>query len=456
MRTKGSLGLAVVLTACSSSESSDLEAGGTDAGRPDQGAVVVPEDLTFYRDIKPIIDGKCVACHQPGSVGPFDLTKADGVVSLAPAIGNQVRNHLMPPWPPDDACRSYRYDRSLTETQVAMVDAWVAEGAPLGDPDEAGEPVPGEFGGLSRIDMTLQVPEPYTPEGRDDYHCFVIDWPAEQALFVTGFGLEPGNASIVHHANTYLVNADAADGFRRLDDRSAGPGFPCFGGVFASGVELMGAWAPGSVGIEFPEGTGLLVEPGSAVILEMHFNTGIGREGSDQSSVLLQTAATVERRAAILPVANPDWSTERTMDIPAGRADVAHEVVFNPLVATLFLRELAPWLASQPLEIHGAGLHMHYLGTRAQMEIIRDDDERDCVIEIPEWDFDWQSGYIMREPVPFDTTKDSLRLECRWDNTDANQPVIDGVQRPAADVNWGNNSDDEMCIGYLYLVAAPS
>ena len=405
--------------------------------------------VTFFRDVKPIIDARCVACHQAGSIGPFELTDPETVADLAPVIKNQIDNGLMPPWPPSEDCRTYRHDRSLDEAERATLDAWFAEGAPLGDPSTEGPPLPSAVGGLSRVDLELQVPEPYTPEGRDDYHCFVIPWPGDGTRFVTGFGLEPGNPALVHHANMYLTTPLGAGRYTARQEAAPGPGFPCFGGIVDPEVSLMGAWAPGSIGLEYPEGTGIQVDPGSALVLEMHFDTSSGGTGPDQSTVLVQTAPEVARRAAILPLIDFDWPSGQ-MPIPAGASSVRHEVQLEGLVLQEAVRFLAPWLAGQPLAIHGAGLHMHYLGARGRMEVGRFASS-ECVIDIPRWDFDWQSGYILEDSIPFDPTRDSIRLACEFDNSADNQPVIDGAQRAPADVNWGTSSQDEMCIGYLYV-----
>ncbi|MEL6185518.1 MAG: hypothetical protein AAFU79_12925 [Myxococcota bacterium] len=154
--------LVLALASCSDDAAETL-----DVGSP-------PIDLgpafttSFFRDIKTIIDGRCVGCHQAGSIGPFDLTDPAEVARLAAPIANQVMTAAMPPWPPDNQCRSYRHDRSLTAEQRALIQTWADEGAPLGSEADYPGPLPGDGGGIN-ADLELAMAEPYTPEGRDDY-----------------------------------------------------------------------------------------------------------------------------------------------------------------------------------------------------------------------------------------------------------------------------------------------
>ena len=95
------------------------------------------------------------------------------------------------------------------------------------------------------------------------------------------------------------------DAYRRFLEAEIAPRMEGWreAGIVDREASLIGAWAPGGLGLRFPPGTGLQVDPGSVVVLEMHYNTGVGRQGPDQSAVLLQTEASVDRRAAIVPLA---------------------------------------------------------------------------------------------------------------------------------------------------------
>src|SRR5262245_11104377 len=131
------------------------------------GCIGAPEDatqkaeLTYYADIKPILDAKCVGCHQQGQIAPFLLTDYDEVFEVRELIWTAVEARIMPPWMPGPDCAEYVGDRSLSEEQIATIGRWVEQGAKAGDPDREGPPLPLEpVPGLERVDLTLGLPVP--------------------------------------------------------------------------------------------------------------------------------------------------------------------------------------------------------------------------------------------------------------------------------------------------------
>lgn len=403
--------------------------------------------VVYYRDIKPILETHCTGCHSPGGIGPIDLTVPAVAVAARTLVKEQVESGLMPPWHASADCRPYLDERRLTAAEIQALGEWSDLGGPLGDERDAAAPIPPPPPAI-RIDKRLPTSEMYGAAAGDDYRCFVLEWDEVAPKFVTGFNLLPSNQAIVHHANIYVAEPNGVAAYRTKDEAAPGPGYPCFGGAFEPGSALLGAWAPGSNGIEYPAGTGVQIDPGSVIVMEMHFYVGDPNNNQDQSTLALELADTVERRALVAPFWNfQEWSQGRNMPIPADQADVMHSITFDP---NGFVPLIAPWLTNRAIRIYGAGLHMHYLGTRGTVAIRRPNAD-ECLLEIPRWDFNWQYGYLFTEPTDFLIGEDRLYLECHWDNTAANQPIIDGARRPVRDVNWGGRSTDEMCIGYVYV-----
>ena len=93
---------------------------------------------------------------------------------------------------------------------------------------------------------------------------------------------------------------------------------------------------------------------------------------------------------------------------------------------------------------------MHGLGTSGRLEIQRENGDTECLLQIDDWNFHWQGSYGLRAPVTFNRG-DKLRVECHWDNTVGNQPVVGGQPRTPADVYWGEGTTDEMCLGVFYV-----
>ncbi len=431
-----------------SDEASDEATAANDSsGLGDASTTAAPElgpddgSVTFYRDVLPIVQSRCIACHRDGNIAPFSLERYEDAWTWREAIMASITAGTMPPWLPGADCNTYTNDPSLPPDEVEVLAAWVAEQGPRGDLGDAPPPVEVEPSGLPRVDLTLALPEPYTPVGADDYRCFLLDWPLDAPAYVTGFHAKPGNASIVHHAIAYNITPDRVTQYEALDAADPSAGYPCFGGpggaVSDPGAGLwLGAWAPGGGAAPYPEGTGLAMAPGSKVVLQIHYNTAAGGVGSDQTSIEMMTATEVEREAFMMLWADIDW-LGGNMPIPAGDADVEHTWALDPTLVMDFLTDVVP--PDQPFMIHSSSQHMHLLGTRARQDILRADGSNTCLVDIPQWDFGWQSAYRFSDPVRFEPG-DTLRLSCHWDNASGTQ-----------DVNWGEGTGDEMCLGVYYV-----
>ena len=421
-----------------------LACGGGDDGDPDA--------VTYHQQVKPIIDARCVSCHQDGGIAPFSLATYEDAATYADLSGAAVELGIMPPWHAKDGCDDYFASRALEDDEKATFLEWVATGARAGDPGDPAPALEVEQTSLSRVDLSLTMPEGYTPApaagSSDDYRCFIIPWPETATQHVTGFRVRPGNQAVAHHAIAFLAQPDQAAFYQQLDAAQPGPGWTCFGGTGGPAREWIGAWVPGQPGADLPPGAGIAIQPGSLVILQMHYNT-LNLVGSavtpDQTSIDLRLDEQVAKVARVLPWANPDWVMNSNMPIPANDPDVMHAFSRDP---TLF-----PFTGAERLEIYSVGLHMHLLGTRARLSIERADGSSDCLLDNDPWDFDWQGDYQLRTPAILDRG-DELRVECHWDNTAENQPLIDGERLPPGEVNWGEDSTDEMCLG-IALIAVP-
>ena len=406
------------------------------------------DEYSFYRDVKPILDENCVQCHSKDSIGPIDLTNPESVNQWKSVIVDQVVSGQMPPWPPDEECNTYFDERRLKVSEVRTISNWSVEGGALGDITENSS-TPKKPSGLSRVDAELQLPEPYQPEPGDDYRCFAIPWEGSDPVFITGYELRPTNPAVVHHVNVFIIDAARAEAQLRRQNNSPGPGYKCFGGQFDAGTSLLGSWVPGITQRDFPENSGILIEPGSIIMLEMHFNTSGENSAPDQSRLALKLEKEVEKRAMVAAFWNfSKWNGDGGMLIPAHSESTIHSYSFDPKT---ILPNYAPWITSNTLQIHAVGLHMHYLGQRGRLEIEKYSGRKECLWEIRDWDFNWQSGYFLQSPVSFEIGKDKMYLECEWDNSDSNQPLVNGAKRKSRDVVWGSKSADEMCIGLFYI-----
>ncbi len=398
--------------------------------------------LNYYTDIKPIMDHSCVSCHMQGGVAPFALNTFEDVYSIRALIAASVKSGSMPPFLADSDCRDYQFDPSLSDKQISDIEEWATSDAKEGDKNKPGKAIGVEAYTPPILDTVLEMAEPYTPKlSPDDYRCFVIDWPHETDKFITGFGVTPGSPSIVHHMIAFLATPENVDKALAFDAAEDGPGYTCFGDSGLGDGAWVGSWAPGGVDSAFPEGTGSKIKARSKIILQIHYSTLETDPIADLSSVKFRTADRVEKEGFFLPFANPAWLNAGSMKIPAGDADVKHQVGFDILS---FID------GATQMNIFSGGLHMHLLGTSIKSWIERSNGDDECLIDIPKWDFNWQSG-VAFEKVAVLERGDKLNLECHWDNSIDNQPVINGKRRTPADVSWGEGTGDEMCLGVFFV-----
>lgn len=409
--------------------------------------------LSYYRDVKPIIDSNCVGCHTDGGIGPFVLTSYAAVKAETGKIATEVHERRMPPWPPALDCTDYHDSRALSETEISTILDWIHDGAPEGKPSDAVAKIEQHQVLTFTPDLSLEMVEPYSAQlSPDDYRCFLISWPEVTNKYVTGFNVIPGDPSVVHHVIAFTSTPEDAAAYQALDDGEAGPGYTCFSGsglgAFDGGFGL-GGWAPGYSARMFPENTGVLMRPGSLIVLQVHYNTLEHSPVPDQTRIEMTLADTVLKEGFNMPFVNPFWLAG-AMHIPANQGNVARNMIADPTTYVEDFFPDSPLHNGVPLVFYSANLHMHLLGKSARTHIVRQDASTDCMLNIEDWDFHWQSDYF------FDTPKvvnpgDQIYLECVWDNTVGNQPEINGVPQVPKDTWWGEGTTDEMCLGIYYV-----
>jgi hypothetical protein len=391
---------------------------------------------TYHRDVRPILEDACTGCHAEGGIGPFSLDDYESAVTFGPLMVGAIASGQMPPWPPSTCCAPLLHPRVLDEASLAVIERWLDRDAPEGDPADA--PPPPDPGGLSRVDLEIMMPQPYTPSPSigpsDDQRCFLIDWDIENETFVTGLEVVPGRRDLVHHAIVYAIPEIQVGIYRAFDNGDDGPGWSCPGGIVQSADAYIGGWVPGGAVHDYPAGLGRRVKRNSAVVLAVHYELSAGI-APDQTGIRFKFDDSVETEVEGLAVMDPAWLVGQAMKIPAGETDVVHKYAYDP----------ATWFNfGQSIEIHNVSLHMHEYGTRASLAIFRANGDVDCLLHIDDWDFDWQGEYFLRKPVTM-RYGDKIYVECHFDNGPDNQI---GDDLPS-DLWWGD--DKEMCIGSLMI-----
>lgn len=427
-------------------------AGTDDADTGEPGTEV--DGPTYYEDILPVFVQQCQGCHAAGGIGPFDLSDYETARDLAPVIAIVTQARTMPPFNANNEgiCNTFQDARWLSDEQIDLLSEWAQTGAREGDPTTA-VPQPPELTQLAGDDIADHpMPEGYVPIadasselGVDDYQCFKVDLGiADAPRYLTGYEVIPGNEAVTHHLVGFLVDPEAngllgtnGDLIDTLDAASPDqPGWDCFGAA-GNGVGVEGTpvtWAPGGGAFNFPEGTGIRIDPGYVLVAQMHYNLVNGIE-PDATVLRLSWADEVEREAvnALQDKFLAAGFSGGGITIPAGEESWTWQ--WDDQVRD-FSGRMNGW---EQVEILGVLPHMHSLGRRMQVDFFRGpDSEAECGLFVDRWDYQWQQGFMYETPFILDPN-DTIRVTCEWDTTSRTEDVAPGL-----------GTQNEMCLLGLY------
>lgn len=428
---------------------------GAPKGDPSQ--IPAPEltgAYSYHADVRPIIDQHCIGCHVEGGIAPFPLDSYRDVRGVAAAIAFSIERGTMPPWPPTQGYTDLAHARVLSPEQKMTFLTWLAGTMPEGSPADYSPPPLAENLPQTQFNLELPLPQAYTPVLRpDDHRCFAIEWPLEEFSYVTDVDVIPDQVEQVHHVIVSIAEPENADLYYAADSQDGSPGWYCLGAGGVSGAPLprqIGGWVPGAGREPTPEGTGIGIKPGSVMVVQMHYNTLVAEPMPDQSTVLLATTAEVERPASGFLLTDPNFLRTGGMPIPANAPYVRHEMTLPAWGLALVFGKDAKVSRGDPWAFLTTQLHMHNLGTSGRVTLLRENGTQQILLDVSEWDFNWQGTYRFSREVLVQP-RDRIKLECTWDNSQSNQPFVDGVQLQSQYVEWGDGTQDEMCLTSVYM-----
>jgi mono/diheme cytochrome c family protein len=391
---------------------------------------------TYQKDVRALYEAACTSCHTTGGIGPYPLDSYESAKLYGPIALAAVTSGKMPPWMPSADCRSYEDERRLSDTQIETLRTWVQGGMPEGDVADyraVERPQPTITG---TPDLVLSPETAYLPnsERPDDYRCFPLAHGFTQERYLIGTQVKPEHPELVHHVIIYLVMPQFVAQLDALDLSEEGEGYTCFGGPGAGSAQNIAGWVPGSVPSKIEGDAAIRVPAGARLVMQMHYNTLSAAPVPEKTQLEMWFR---ETQPSFL--VNTRAFPHLAMSVPAGEPNVHVSRTFKN-------NSTQPWIAAASVG------HMHMLGTRISLTAVRSTSE-ECILDIPKWDFNWQQAYRFAngETVTI-APGESVRLDCWYDNSAANQAIVNGVQIAPRVVTWGEGTLDEMCLGYLSFV----
>lgn len=402
-------------------------------------AADLPETVTYSEHVATVFNQHCVTCHRPNDVAPMSLLDYKSARPWAKSIRTAVVNRDMPPWDANPAHGVFANDISLSDREVALIQKWVDQGAKQGDPALT-PPTPemhpaGSWKMGREPDYVVELASVDVPaDGPDLFVTQIYGATVPEGKWIQAIELLPGNTDVLHHVVTYLgpfgMNDDDDD-----DVESAGVASTVFLNDKAKRPTRMteaprigGVWVAGSPPTVFPEGYGHTVSADEIISLNMHYHPS-GNAGSDRSKLgIYYGEGEIER------VITTSFAADAGLYIDAGDAD--H-------------REEAAYLFANDSKILSLLPHMHNRGKSMRYTLERPDGSTEVLLDVPQYDYDWQNIYRFAEPV--DAPAGSIvHVEAHWDNSENNP----GNPDPTIDVPWGDGTNNEMLVAFIDFVDA--
>ena len=370
---------------------------------------------TFYEDALPVFMNNCAACHQdsPPDVGgisaPMSLMDYEQAKIWAPLIKNALVTGYMPPWGAHERHRGeFKGERYIDKKDKELLIAWVDGGALEGDPNSARSasntssvaaamPESGWWIGEPDLVVGFEKPVYVGPDVEDwqpTVHMPVPEGAHENPKWISKAELDPGGPWVHHIVSSH-----------------------------------MGVGVPGRGPFEYPEGWGVLLPDDPFITVNMHYHKDTG-EGTGVVDNTRAGFKFYEDGDVIDYVVETNLLPHSGWTIPAGHPNYEVNNTFE-VEEDIYLLSMGP--------------HMHYRGKAMRYELEYPDGEREVLLWVPKYDFNWQFLYEYEEPkyIPAGST---MHMSWWFDNSEGNRWNPD----PTADVVYGPATTDEMANARIY------
>jgi len=395
-------------------------------------AAMAQSQVTFTKDVAPILADHCQVCHRVGQIAPMSLLTYQEARPWAKSIKAKVAAREMPPWFIDKnvGIQHFSNDNSLTDDQIATLVKWVDEGAPQGN--LADMPPPRQFPDgqawqIGKPDLIVKLPKDYVlkAKGPDQWPDILVDPGLKEDRYVQAVQIIPlkGQPSIHHIRTSLVVPKDDTVHSGQLDgnvDLETGEM-----GVF------LNEYAIGKGGDVFREGAGRLVKAGTKVNFQFHLHSN-GTE----------TPVNVALGLKFYPLGYVPKHSVTSLTVGANEIDLRPHAADVRSDGYMPLIKPARLLSFQP--------HLHNRGKAECLEAIYPNGKTE-MLSCARFLFNWHMNYVYDDDsaplLPAGTVLHSIMWHDNSDNARFNPD-------PDAQITWGQRTVDEMgsaWLSYYYM-----
>jgi len=361
--------------------------------------------ISYSDTIAPLLEEKCVACHQQGGIAPFAFDSYEKVKGFSPMMREAVRTDRMPPFDADPHIGTFKDDKSLSSDEVKTLVRWIEAGAPRGSgPDRLAEVrhVAPDWP-LGEPDLIVDIPAYTVPAGGVvDYQYPTTPNPLKEGRWLKASTAKVSQRQAVHH----ILSGVIPEGETRR-------GMQAWGGS-------VGGYTVGMESVVQPKGIGSWIPAGGEFAYQMHY-TPFGKEVVSAEQIGLYFYKDGEKPDLIM---RENALVDQFITIPPNTE--SHE-------------EIAYFLFPKDAVLHTAVVHAHYRGTYSRLEVIDPSGKRETILNVPYYDFNWQRMYEFEKPIAIKAGS-KVVATYHYDNSKRNP----ANPNPDETVIWGDQSFEEM------------
>ena len=387
---------------------------------------------TFTKDVMPILQQECQTCHRPGEAGPFSMLTYGSTRPWAASMKEAVKTRKMPPWFADPRYGNFTNGRVLTDGEIKIISDWANANAPEGDPKDMPAPVKWVEGWqIGTPDKIYQLPIPFDvpATGVIDYQHIIVPTGFTKDTWIQAAEVRPTDRAVVHHIIAFIREPksgwfrDEAPGQFFIAPQTKTKEQP---DTSALPSDFLVGYAPGQPAEVLRLGQAKLVKAGSDIVFQVHY-TPNGHPTRDQTRLGIVFAKEPPKERVLTLSA-----TNGTFLIPPGDPNYRVDASFD---------------VGMQVSLSGLHPHMHGRGKDFLYKLVYPTGETQTILSVPNYNWHWQNWYTLKEPI---VLPKGTKIECtaHFDNSPNNPDNAD----PKRAVPWGEQSWDEMMVGFFNLV----
>jgi hypothetical protein len=348
-----------------------------------------PEDVTYLRDVEPIIRTKCTPCHSPGGPAPFSLLSYQDVQKRANQVAIALIDRTMPPNRATSDVGPFSYIPAVSPDEIAKIHQWSTQGQVRGTGEELSAPEQKRRWRLGEPDVIVEPNVPYNTQADDRPHWRVyrVRLPHFEGKILKAIDINPDVPSVIRHVQVALSGPP--------DGPTAGPGsIPIH--------SLVGTWSYGYHSIVLPEEAGIDLTGVDEFVLHVFVQPSGRRESAGLAVGLHFGGGNIEPQ--IIPLRIPQGH------IPPSPAYMASSRITIPI--DIKLLSLIPDFRDLASEIT-------ILAFKPDGSIVR-------LFHLEGWSTYWIGAYRYLSPVHLPAGT-SITLDVRYNNSTHNVQNLSNV-----------------------------